>query len=278
MSTGIKEIIGSTRDYNLHAHTQYCDGRDTMDEIAEAAQKGGMRYFAFTPHSPINVSSPCNMDKGSMDEYLMNVWRLRDEYSGRMELLSSLEIDGMGREYGPHIDYFQRLPLDFRLGSVHFVPNQEGVYIDCDGRYERFSRNLKEAYQGDLRYVVEKYFEHVLVMIERGGFELLGHFDKIAGNAAMADPDIENNGWYESLVDDVVSHSLSAGLVVEINTKAFLDKGRFFPAERWWPKLTAAGLPFAVDSDAHYASKVVAGRAEAFSRIDALVNKKVMEA
>lgn len=270
MSTGIRKIVGSTRNYNLHAHTQFCDGRDAMSEIADAACEAGMEYFAFTPHSPINVESPCNMHKDDMDNYLAEASRLREKYSGRMELLTSLEIDGMGTEYGPHIDYFQRLPLDFRLGSVHFVPNQDGVFLDCDGRFERFSQYLKEGYRGDLRYVVEKYFEQVLVMIERGGFDLLGHFDKIAGNAAIADPDIENQGWYEALVDDVISHASGQDLVVEINTKAFADKGRFFPAERWWQKLIDARLPLAIDSDAHYASKVTAGREEAFSRLQAL--------
>lgn len=267
MITGIKEIVGSTRDYNLHAHSQFCDGRDSMEEITKAADEARMKYFAFTPHSPINVESPCNMRKEMMGDYLAEASRLREEYSGRVEVLTSLEIDGMGADFGPHIDYFQKLPLDFRLGSVHFVPNQDGFFLDCDGRFERFSQYLKDGYQGDLRYVVEKYFEQVLIMIERGGFDLLGHFDKIAGNATMADPDIENQGWYESLVDDVISHAVGAGLMVEINTKAFADKGRFFPAERWWQKLIDARVPLAIDSDAHYATKVTAGRAEAFKRL-----------
>lgn len=272
MSTGIsiKGIIESTKDYNLHAHSQFCDGRDSMDDIAEAARKAGMRYFAFTPHSPIPLRSSCNMDGERMDEYLMECSRLREIHYPDMNILTSLEIDGLGTEYGPHIDYFQRLPLDFRLGSVHFVPNQDGVFLDCDGRFERFSQYLKEGYGGDLRYVVEKYFEQVLVMIERGGFDLLGHFDKIAGNAAVADPTLEDQGWYESLVDDVISHVAGTDVVVEINTKAFDQKGRFFPAERWWGKLLEADISLAIDSDAHYAERVAAGREEAFRRLEIL--------
>lgn len=268
--TDLKQIIDTTRDYNFHAHTQFCDGRDTISDIAGSAASSGMRYFAFTPHSPLNTPSPCNMDKEKMSVYISEMERVRDEYYDRMSILTSLEIDGMGAEFGPHIDYFQKLPLDFRLGSVHFVPNQDGVFLDCDGRFERFSRYLKDGYQNDLRYVVEKYFEQVLTMIERGGFELLGHFDKIAGNAAIAYPEIENEHWYEALVDDVVSHAKGAGLMVEINTKAFADKGRFFPDERWWKKLVDAKLTLAIDSDAHYASKVTAGRNEAFSRLEAI--------
>lgn len=241
-----------------------------MEAIAESAYESGMIYFAFTPHSPLNIQSPCNMDKNKMGEYLAEMSRLKGIYSGKMELLTSLEIDGMGKDYGPHIDYFQNLPLDFRLGSVHFVPNQEGVYLDCDGRFERFNQYLNAGYKGDLRYVVEKYFEQVLIMMERGGFELLGHFDKIAGNAVMVDPLIEERGWYEALVDDVISHAKRGDLVVEINTKAYETKSRFFPSERWWSKLKSAGVYLAIDSDVHYADKVTVGRAEAFRLLSKL--------
>lgn len=271
--TDLKKITEQTEDYNFHAHTQFCDGRDSMSDIAAAAAEAGMKWFAFTPHSPVPVSSPCNMEKSRMAEYLEESSRLRELYGaspegeGRMNLLTSLEIDYLGADWGPHIDYFQRLPLDFRLGSVHFVPNQDGVYLDCDGRFERFSQYLKDGYRGDLRYVVEKYFEQVLTMLERGGIDLLGHFDKIIGNASQADPAMESQGWYEALVDDVIDHVKGSGVVVEINTKAFADKGRFYPSEKWWQKLKDNGIAIAIDSDAHYASKVAAGREEALERL-----------
>lgn len=270
MSVDINGIITTTRDYNLHSHSQFCDGRDPMCLISEAAENAGMKYFAFTPHSPVPIDSPCNMRADRMEEYFTEVDRLRDVHAPAMEVLKSLEIDYLGSEFGPHIDYFRNLPLDFRLGSVHFVPNQDGILLDCDGRFERFCGYLKDGYRNDLRYVAEKYFEQVLTMLERGGFDLLGHFDKIAGNAALADPEIEEQGWYEALVDDVVGHVKGTGVVVEINTKAFEDKGRFFPAEKWWGKLIEAQIPLAIDSDAHYASKVTSGRAEAYRRLSSL--------
>lgn len=263
----IVDIVSSTENYNLHSHTQFCDGRDSMEEIALAARNAGMEYWAFTPHSPVPVESSCNMRMSRMDEYLAECSRLKSLHSDVMHVLASQEIDYLGDFWGPHVDYFQKLPIDFRLGSVHFVPNQDGVLIDCDGRFERFSGYLKDGFGNDLRYVVEKYFEQVLNMLERGGLDLLGHFDKIAGNASISDPDIENQGWYESLVDDVINHAVSAGVVIEINTKAFADKSRFYPAEKWWGKLFDAGAVLAVDSDAHYAGKVVSGRMEAYDRL-----------
>lgn len=259
----IIELIKNTDKYNFHSHTQFCDGRASMVEMAEAAAADGFDIWGFSPHSPLSQSEPCNMKFEDMKAYLAEASRLKDVYDGKMKILTSLEIDYMSPDFGPHIDYFQNLPLDYRLGSVHFVPNQEGVWLDCDGKFERFAEYLKNDYHGDLRYVTEKYFEHVIRMLERGGFEILGHFDKIAGNAALADPEIENRGWYEALVDDVISHAQTAGVIVEINTKSLADKKRYFPALRWWDKLKAAKLPIVFNSDAHYPDKVNAGRREA---------------
>lgn len=272
--TDLKEIIGWTDNYNFHAHSQFCDGRDTMADIAAAAGEGGFRYFGFTPHSPVNIESSCNMSAGDMRAYLDEAARLRELHAGKMDILTSLEIDYLGPDWGPHIDYFQNLPLDYRLGSVHFVPNKQGKLFDCDGNYNHFAQVLHEGFAGDVRYVVEKYFEQVLMMIERGGFDLLGHFDKIADNASHAMPGIEDEGWFESYIDDIVGSVESSGLVVEINTKAFADKKRFFPSDRWWGKLIERGAVVAVDSDAHYASKVDSGRKEALQLLKELKNCK----
>lgn len=260
-----EELFGLIKDeelYNLHSHTQFCDGRASMAEIAGAARAQGFRIWGFSPHSPLNIPSPCNMDASRMEEYLDESRRISELYTD-MRTLTSLEIDYMGADWGPHLDYFQKLPLDYRIGSVHFVPNQDGVMLDCDGSFQRFGSYLKDGYRGDLRYVVEKYFEQVLMMMERGGFDILGHFDKIAGNASMVDPELETYGWYKALIDDVISHASASDILVEINTKSIFDKNRFFPARIWWRKLLNSKIRLVVNSDTHYPEKVNIGRPEA---------------
>ena len=260
--------------YNYHSHTQFCDGRAPMDVMAEAAFNSGMQIWGFSPHSPICVESPCNMQWEQMDSYLEEANRLKDLYTARMQILKSLEIDFISGDFGPHIDKFHKYDLDYRIGSVHFVPTQEGIPVDCDGSFERFNRNLLTVYRGDLRYVVEKFFEQELMMIELGGFDILGHFDKIAANASLADPDIEQKDWYKALVSDVIRHARWNGYKIEINTKSYKDKERFFPAQWIWNELPdrEAGekiedllnVSILVNSDAHYPDKVNASREEAF--------------
>ncbi len=264
----LERIIASTRRYNLHSHTEYCDGRNTMEEMAHGALESGMEYYGFTPHSPISVASKCNMDAAKVDEYIMRSREIASRYAPQCAFLTGMEIDYLGSEWGPHLDYFQRMDLDYRIGSVHFVPTRDRVAIDCDGSFERFAPNLDRMFMGDIRYVVEKYFEQVITMTERGGFDILGHLDKMAGNASQAAPGIEDEPWYEGLIDHALSAASSAGVIVEINTKALATKGRFFPATRWWRKVIATGLPMAVNSDAHYVDKINAGRLEAFELLD----------
>lgn len=266
MNLLLKDIIKTTHRYNFHTHTQFCDGKDTMEAISASASRQGFLHLGFTPHSPVCCQSPCNMHKDSVQPYLDEASRLKEMHEPDMRVYTSMEIDYLGCDFGPHIDYFQKLPLDYRLASVHFVPNQNGVLIDCDGSYKRFIANLREGFNGDLRYVVEKYFEQVLTMIETGGFDMLGHLDKIAQNASKADPGIEDCGWYEALIDDVISQTRYKGLIIEINTKYLNEKDRFFPALRWWDKLEGYDA-VAVNSDAHYAEKITAGREEAFAKL-----------
>ncbi|MDE5869231.1 MAG: histidinol-phosphatase [Muribaculaceae bacterium] len=265
--------LPETEIYNYHSHTQYCDGRAPMVDMAAAALEEGMEIWGFSPHSPVTVESKCNMSREDVPLYIDEAARIKEKYTGRMKILTGMEIDFLSPDFGPHIDYFQNLPLDYMIGSVHFVPNQDGIPLDCDGRFERFSSYLKDGYDGDLRYVVEKYFEQVLIMIERGGFDILGHLDKIAGNATLADPSLEDQGWYNALVDDVIRNAKDKELIIEINTKSFLDKHRFFPSRRYWPLLidrSKGETPEALlhknilfNSDTHYPEKVNLGRMEA---------------
>lgn len=265
-----ERISNQTDRYNFHSHTQFCDGRDSMESILLSAVDAGMKYFGFSPHSPLSINSPCNMAKDSVAEYLSELKRLKENYKGAIDVFAGMEIDYLSEEEGPGSSYFQRLPLDYRIGSVHFVKNQNGEPIDCDGNSERFKINLIEKFDNDLPFVVENYLISVIKMIEKGGFDILGHADKISLNASSVNPEIVKKSWYKTLVEEIIEKSAKTGLIMEINTKAFESKGRFFPDESWWPLIRHYKIPLLINSDVHYSAKVDSGRKEALKRLKAL--------
>lgn len=263
----ITDIAAQTDAYCLHSHTQFCDGRATMEEMAEAACNAGMKHYGFSPHSPIIVESSCNMSRDSVGYYLKECQRLKELYAGRMNIYAGMEIDYLGPQWGPASDFFKALPLDYCIGSIHFVPTRDGEYVDIDGRFENFRWKMHDYFGDDIRWVVEQYFSQTHAMIDAGGFNIIGHFDKVGHNASHFRAGIEDEPWYAALVDGVIDHIASAGIIAEVNTKALAEHHRTFPGERLWKKVKEAGIPLIVNSDAHFPDLINAGRAETISRL-----------
>lgn len=254
---------------NLHSHTEFCDGRATMARLAEAAYKEGFTTWGVSPHSPICCPSGANMKAEDMEKYLAEATRMKNEYEGRMRVLVGMEVDYVSDDFGPHTDYFRNLPLDYRIGSVHFVRTQDGRPVDVDGPAERFLKYLDVDYANDLRYVAETYFTMELEMLEKGGFDIIGHLDKIGDNGSHAQADLEDQSWYAELVEKVIAKSVEKDVIIEINTKKYDTEQRFFPAERWWPLLKKYAAKLILSTDAHYPEKVSSGYSAAMSRLQA---------
>lgn len=277
----IKEIIASTRDYNFHSHTQFCDGREPMSVMAEQALAVGLKHYGFTPHSPICVPSSCNMDSTDVESYHNEFLKLKEKYDGKLNLYFSMEIDYLGDKWGATHPFFEDIPLDYRLSSVHFIPAlTTGEEVDVDGSPKGFASKMGKYFDNDIRYVVDAFYSRTLEMICKGGFDMLGHFDKIGYNASTFCPGIENEPWYRRHVSDVIDAVAGTDIVVEINTKAVLPpvgataeaaavyNPRIFPSADTIRQLVRAGVPLAVNSDAHYSSRILAGRDYGFSLID----------
>ncbi len=252
---------------NYHSHTEFCDGRASMAEIAEAAKEAGFKVWGTSPHSPICCPSGANMKSEDVKDYIKESNRLKEKYGESMRILTGMEIDYISEDFGPHTDYFQSLPLDYRIGSVHFVKTKEGKPVDVDGPAERFINYLESKYKGDLRYVVETYYGTEMKMLEAGGFDIIAHLDKIGDNGTHAWAELEDQDWYAQLVEQVIAKAVEKDVIIEINTKKYETGKRFFPSERWWPLLKKYGTKLILSTDAHYPEKVASGYKDAFDML-----------
>lgn len=273
----IKELKGSDK-YTFHSHTEFCDGRATMEAFAREVVARGFTHYGFSPHCPVPIESPCNMRMADVPRYLGEVERIRHEYGTRCRFYASMEVDYLGEEFGPSSREIQELPLDYVIGSVHFIPDREGRLIDVDGRFESFRRKMAEFFGGDIRYVCETFYARSIAMVEAGGFDIIGHFDKIGHNASHYQPGIEDERWYlelvERLIQAIIDHNAACPerpVTVEINTKSYADhQGRLFPHPRYWHRLAAASIPMIVNSDAHVPALIDASRPEALALLRTL--------
>lgn len=266
----ILKIVSETDNYNFHSHTQFCDGRAPMETMVNAAIGEGFRHWGFSPHSPIPIESPCNMKRDDTDAYLNEVQRLRDIYGDRISLYAGMEIDYLCPEWGPANSYFHDLQLDYRIGSVHFVPGGDD-FVDVDGKPESFIKKMELYFDNDIRYVVNAYYDNLCAMIDAGGFDIVGHLDKIGYNASCFSPGIEEEAWYRSRVNEAIDLVINRNLIAELNTKAWHTASRLFPKECFLPRLTASGVPVIVSSDAHFPDRVNAGRKEGLALLNSII-------
>ena len=202
---------------NYHSHSLYCDGRAGMEDFVRFALSSGFTSYGFSSHAPLPFPTAWTMEWDRMDDYVAEFRRLKEKYAGRIELYLGLEIDYLNEKSHPAIERFRRLPLDYRIGSVHLLYDDEGRVVDADLSAEKFRQMVDKHFQGDVERVVRLYYERSRRMVELGGFDIVGHADKIHYNAAYCRPGILEEPWYDRLVRDYFAEIARRGYQVEIN-------------------------------------------------------------
>ena len=173
---------------NYHSHCLYCDGRANMEDFIRFAISEGFSSYGISSHAPLPFSTAWTMEWDRMDDYLSEFSRLKGKYADKIELAIGLEIDYLNEESHPAIPRFQELPLDYRIGSVHMLYSPLGKVVDIDTPADIFRQLIDAHFEGDLDYVVHLYYKNLLRMVELGGFDILGHADKMHYNASCYRP------------------------------------------------------------------------------------------
>lgn len=253
---------------NYHSHCTFCDGRSTPEDFVKFAISHGFRAYGFSSHSPLPFETFWNMSKDDMPEYLAEINRLKEKYAGQLEIYTSLEIDYLDETYNPSIAYFQELPLDYRIGSIHFLPLSEHLSEDnmvcIDGAFADYKDSVDRYFEGKISKLVTRYFDSTLKMIEAGGIDIVGHMDKIYMNGHKCEGFSFDADWYQKPFKAVLDLIAQKGLMVEVNTKNLTKKQQIFPRKEYLSLLKDMNIPVMVNSDCHYPDLVNDGRTEAF--------------
>ena len=262
---------------NYHSHCIYCDGKANMEDFVRFALSAGFTSYGFSSHAPLPFSTAWTMEWDRMDDYLAEFFRLKQKYADQIELAVGLEIDYLNAESNPSIARFQELPLDYRIGSVHLLETSSGEVVDIDTPADHYCHLVDSYFDGDLVHVVHLYYENLLRMVHLGGFDIVGHADKMHYNASCYRPGLLDEPWYNTLVCDYFSEIARGGYIVEINTKSYPELNTFYPNERYFPLLKDLNIRVQVNSDAHYPERINAGRLDALTLLKKVGFTSVVE-
>ena len=254
---------------NFHSHCTFCDGRNLPEDFVKAAIANRFRAYGFSSHSPLPFETCWNMSKTDMPDYLAEIKRLKNQYAGDIELYLGLEIDYLDTSYNAAIPYFQSLPLDYSISSIHFLPSQHTPLnenrVCIDGHYRDFETGLNSYFGGNIRRITDFFFETSMQMVEIGGFDIVGHIDKIYMNGIKHPGFDLQAGWYQKPFLQLLDLIAEKGCIVEINCKNNVRKSQTFPHITSYKELRKRHIPVIVNSDCHQPDLINDGREEALA-------------
>ena len=234
---------------NLHTHSTFCDGKNTIGEMARAAYDAGFKSLGFSSHAFTPHDTSYCMKLSDYESYRSEILRLREQYKGRMDIFVGLEQD-----------YFAVKPTiktDYLIGSVHYV-EKNGEYIPVDETREDIERAVSRLYGGDIYAFLEDYFALVSDVKNRTYCDIAGHIDlceKFNGDGTLFD---RTHPRYTAAYRAAVKKLCAEGCTFEINTGA-MSRGYTdfpYPNESVLRFIRECGGRIILSSDSHSADTV----------------------
>ncbi len=248
---------------NYHTHSTYCDGVHTLDKMAEAALKAGLKTLGFSAHTAFPFASFWHMDVRNYNEYFHDVEVLKKQYEGKMEILAGIEA-----EYLPPISYctkktYEAYQYDFMIGSVHYLIVQNEENKGCftvDGPSNEVSSGIHTYFSGNSKKAVQAYFSSVRDMIKTCDFDIIGHIDLIRKRNGELNLFNENDSWYRDEIKETAKVAGKSGKIVEINTGGITraNMKEPYPSVEFLKLLKTQNVPVTINSDSHDTGSIVA--------------------
>ena len=233
------------KHFDLHVHTEFCDGHATAEEMVRAAIALGCPRIGLSSHAPMPYGDYA-MATEREDAYIREILRLRAVYRERIEVLLGLEVDLWSLP-------IRRESYDYIIGSCHSLsPLRDGARVDVDGPLDELKAAIARDFGGDPYAACEDYFTSVGRLGELRP-NIIGHFDlvrKYNAGAALFD---ENHPRYLAAARRAVDALLPLGAYFEVNTGALARGYREtpYPAAPILAYILRSGGKVILTGDAH---------------------------
>ena len=225
---------------NLHNHTVYSDGKDTMEANVESAIQKNMYALGFSDHSYTPCDESYCMMPQEYGSYLQEIARLKEKYKGRISIYAGLELD--------HNSEPDTTAFDYCLASVHYIVRNGRTYA-IDHSLVQQEQCCKDVFGGDKLAMAKCYYDQLVGHVERCKPTFVGHFDVISKFSYMP----EDDPRYQEIAAVALEEIVKICPYIEVNTGAIARKCRTtpYPARFLLEKMLSLGAKPVLGSDSH---------------------------
>ncbi len=258
-----------TTKANFHTHTQFCDGKNTAEEMVLAAIDKGFTHLGFSSHCmhPLNpeiykpFDSIWHIPTANIQSYTAEIRRLKEKYADRIQIFLGFEADFFDSPvYGtaiPSKASYAEFSPDYLIGAVHFVTTDTDFFT-VDHKAEVIKETLQKYYTRpdgsiDGKKAVCDYFAAEREMLKKGDFDIIAHPDLVRIRNGVLKFFSEEDTWYKDELKATVKEIAKAGVISEINTGA-IARGNMddtYPSQYFLELMHENNVPVCINSDAH---------------------------
>ena len=224
---------------NYHTHTPRCHHAEGAErEYVEQAIARGVKILGFSDHSPQvydeGYISGVRMLPEQLEDYVMTLRGLREEYAGRIEIYIGLEAEYYPRYFDRLLPLIRPWKLDYLILGQHFLGNETEGLPPCPRQTE------DEA-------LLERYVMQTMEGLETGAFSCFAHPDVLN---YTGDPRIYRK-WYEKLC----LRAKELNVPIEMNMLGYVTN-RHYPNAAFFQIVREVGNDVILGCDAHAPGRV----------------------
>ena len=159
---------------NFHTHTTYCDGKESVESMVQAAiakefVRLGFSGHCFNDFRPEDQEVWC-MKLHEIPNYQAEVRAMAEKYKEKIEILCGVEQDFCSSASTEDFDYV--------IGSVHYA-EKDGQYYCVDESPEVLEKAIREGFGGDVYALTKRFFEMEAEVVQTTKATFIGHFDLV---------------------------------------------------------------------------------------------------
>ena len=250
---------------NLHTHTSYCDGKDSVEEMIQKAIGLGFDSIGFSGHSYMFYAPDHSMSLAGTEEYKKEVRAMKEKYKGQIDIFCGLEFD-----------MYSEIDLsgyDYMIGTAH--------YLLIDGKHVGFDRTapvvagiIKDYFGGDGMKYAKAYYETLAQLPNFAKTDILGHADLICKFSEKENFFDVDSPVYQKYALDALDALTGKIPFFEVNTGAISRGWRTtpYPAPFLIRRMAEKGARVILNSDSHAADTILFGFEDAveYARVNGL--------
>ena len=231
---------------NLHTHTVFSDGADTVEANIKSAIEKNMLSLGISDHSYTPFDTSYCIQRERIDEYKAEVRRQRELYRDKIEVYLGLELDGFAQ-------ICDREDYDYVIGDCHYLPTADG-YKPIDVSRSAFVDVAQKYFNNDTVEMAVSYYRSYAETVYPMRPDVLGHIDLI-NKYGLVD---ESDARYVAAAKEALSAVLEVSSVVELNTGAIARgyKAQPYPADFILEQIKKKGGKILLSSDSHSAKNL----------------------